>query len=136
MPIKPENKHLYPDNWKEISYRIRFERARGCCESCGMKHWAVIKRFANGSWRPLTAIEWDMVFLRIRNQHSNMTESLKHHGFTRIVLTVAHLDHDPTNNKDENLKALCQKCHNRHDAKHRAQTRKHGSLKNQIKLAL
>ena len=29
MPIKKENKHKYPKNWKEISNRIRFERAEG-----------------------------------------------------------------------------------------------------------
>lgn len=40
-----------------------------------------------------------------------------------IVLTVAHLDHQPENCDPENLRALCQKCHNRYDAKHRAETR-------------
>jgi len=34
MPIKPENKARYPDNWDEISARIRFERAKGICEFC------------------------------------------------------------------------------------------------------
>ena len=37
-----------------------------------------------------------------------------------VVLTVAHLDHDVTNNAMSNLKALCQLCHNRLDAKMRA----------------
>ena len=32
MPIKKENKNKYPKNWKEISNRIRFERAEGRCE--------------------------------------------------------------------------------------------------------
>ena len=34
---------------------------------------------------------------------------------TRIVLAAAHLDHDPTNNRLRNLKALCQRCHMLHD---------------------
>lgn len=38
MPIKPENKDRYPENWKEISSRIRFERAGGKCENCGAEH--------------------------------------------------------------------------------------------------
>jgi 5-methylcytosine-specific restriction endonuclease McrA len=42
----------------------------------------------------------------------------------KIVLTIAHLDHVPENCAHENLRALCQKCHNGHDAKHRAVTRK------------
>ena len=42
----------------------------------------------------------------------------------KIVLTIAHLDHTPENNDPENLRALCQRCHNQHDAQHRAETRK------------
>ena len=33
-----------------------------------------------------------------------------------VVLTVAHLNHDPSDCRDENLEALCQRCHNRLDA--------------------
>jgi 5-methylcytosine-specific restriction endonuclease McrA len=33
----------------------------------------------------------------------------------RIILTVAHLDHQPENCAPENLKAWCQRCHNRYD---------------------
>lgn len=43
---------------------------------------------------------------------------------SRVVLTIAHLDHDPENNDPHNLRALCQKCHNTHDAAHRAQSRR------------
>jgi len=32
-----------------------------------------------------------------------------------IVLTIAHLNHDTTDNRDENLSALCQRCHLSHD---------------------
>jgi hypothetical protein len=32
-----------------------------------------------------------------------------------VVLTVAHLDHTPENCADDNLKAMCQRCHNRYD---------------------
>ncbi len=37
----------------------------------------------------------------------------------KVVLTVAHLDHDETNESitDERLKAMCQLCHLRYDAK-------------------
>jgi 5-methylcytosine-specific restriction endonuclease McrA len=51
-------------------------------------------------------------------------ENYSMRGGKKIVLTIAHLDHVPENCARENLRALCQKCHNRHDAKHRAQTRK------------
>lgn len=37
-----------------------------------------------------------------------------------VVLTVAHLDHQPENCDPANLKALCQRCHNAYDAPTRA----------------
>lgn len=46
----------------------------------------------------------------------------------RIVLTVAHLDHTPENCSPENLRALCQRCHNRYDAEHRKETRKQSKV--------
>lgn len=54
----------------------------------------------------------------------------------KIVLTVAHLDHDEENFdvKDERLKALCQRCHLRYDVpekKRRMFKKKH---KKQIRL--
>lgn len=36
----------------------------------------------------------------------------------RIVLTIAHLDHDIANNDYSNLAALCQRCHLRYDSDH------------------
>ncbi len=43
---------------------------------------------------------------------------------SKVVLTIAHLDHTPENNDPSNLRALCQRCHNRYDASHRAETRR------------
>jgi 5-methylcytosine-specific restriction endonuclease McrA len=34
---------------------------------------------------------------------------------SRVVLTVAHIDHDKNNNSFFNLAALCQRCHLNHD---------------------
>jgi len=39
---------------------------------------------------------------------------------SRVVLTTAHLNHTPEDNDMENLRHLCQLCHNRHDAATRA----------------
>jgi hypothetical protein len=41
----------------------------------------------------------------------------------RIVLTVAHLDHNPRHNQDENRAALCQWCHLNYDKLHHKETR-------------
>ena len=41
---------------------------------------------------------------------------------SRVVLTIAHLDHDPTHNEPDNLRAWCQRCHVTFDALHHAST--------------
>lgn len=41
----------------------------------------------------------------------------------RVVLTVAHLDHNPANMEDDNLMALCQWCHLHLDFDHHRETR-------------
>lgn len=91
MPISPEKRALYAPDWKAISKRVR-ERAGGQCEG------------APGIYPECRAIN--------REPHP-VTGSL-------VVLTVAHLDHDPQNNADENLRALCQRCHLTYDARHHA----------------
>lgn len=83
-------------------------------------------RMKDGTVREPSKPEWDMIHSRIRYTRSNMTESLKYHGFTKVVLTVAHVDHDKTNNRFVNLKALCQRCHLGHDLKQHIANRKYG----------
>lgn len=55
---------------------------------------------------------------------------------SRVVLTVAHLDHNPQNCAPDNLRALCQCCHLRYDAaehaRHAAETRRQRRLLNQL----
>jgi hypothetical protein len=46
-----------------------------------------------------------------------------------IVLTIAHLDNDTKNNSYGNLKALCQRCHNRYDVKFRKENRRNSYVK-------
>ncbi|TZF81800.1 hypothetical protein FW774_17235 [Pedobacter sp. BS3] len=123
MPI---NYKEYHPKWKLISKLIRVNRAKGKCEWCGIKNGSVVKRNADGTFREPCQTDWDMIHSRIKHSHSNMTESLKYHGFSKIVLTVAHIDHDKTNNRFNNLAALCQKCHLSHDLKQHVDNRKYG----------
>jgi len=112
MPIKhPE---LYPPDWAAISQRIRFERAGGKCEQCGVQHGAIGARDRHGEWHDEDSIH---------SMNSSVGYDLFGDEFPhmiRIVLTCGHVDHDPTNNDDSNLCAWCQRCHLRHDAKHHA----------------
>jgi len=93
MPIKPENLKRYPTNWKDVAASIR-QRAGNRCE--GSPAYPDC-RAANGEPHPITS--------------------------SRVVLTVAHLDHVPENCDPQNLRAWCQRCHNTYDAAHRAANR-------------
>lgn len=53
---------------------------------------------------------------------------------SKVVLTIAHLNHDLRDNSDLNLMALCQRCHNRHDAAFRSQNRRKRKLRGQLSL--
>lgn len=83
----PMDLSRYPANWREISERIRFERAKGVCEKCGA---------VNRQPHPVTG--------------------------SKVVLTVHHIGldkpdgspgdrHDKMDVREENLIALCQRCH-------------------------
>lgn len=90
MPIRPEMKSRYPNDWKLRSRFVRQYRARGKCEWCGA---------VNHQPHPVTG--------------------------SRVVLTVAHVHDDrPEAASLLNLAALCQRCHNRHDAASRAEGRR------------
>ncbi len=90
MPIRPEQRSRYPKEWKAISRRIR-ERAGNRCE--GAPGIYEDCRAANGEPHPVTG--------------------------SKVVLTVAHLNHIVEDVADENLRALCQRCHNTYDIKTR-----------------
>lgn len=125
MPIRPEQRALYPVDWRQISDRIRFERAKGVCEctgQCGSSHLDEL-------WDWSDADEWRIVELILPLQAEQPTRCvavhLKPHPVTdsKVVLTVAHLDHQPEHCDDDNLLALCQRCHLAYDRDHHRATR-------------
>lgn len=89
MPIKPENRARYPQDWDQIALAVKAEAGWRCVGSpaypdCRARH---------GEAHPVTGAQ--------------------------VVLTVAHLDHRPENCERSNLRAWCQRCHNTYDAPHR-----------------
>ena len=92
MPISPERMKLYPGGsirspeWREIRTMI-LQRAANCCE--GTPTFPAC-RAPNGESHPETG--------------------------SKVVLTIAHMDHDEGNSDWSNLRALCQRCHNCWDA--------------------
>ncbi len=102
MPILPENKNWYPDDWKIRSRFVRFVRASSRCEWCGVENYTP---------HPVTG--------------------------SHVVLTTAHI-HEGIERPHQllNLAALCQKCHNGHDAKMRARNAKARRERHQLCLPL
>ena len=98
----------YPPNWKEISQRIRFERAGGRCEcigECGIDHGG-----------------------RCDEMHGQPAK----HARGKVCLTVAHLDHNPASDDETRLRAYCNKCHLRYDVAHHLRSRRKRVINQQL----
>jgi hypothetical protein len=110
MPIKPENRHRYPPDWEDIRVRV-LSRAGYRCEWPG----CLARHHASGVWRmgvfrqvvhPSSLDEFDY----------DLADSIEDdEKVIRIVLTVAHLDHQPENCDLDNLRAWCQRHHLAYD---------------------
>lgn len=96
MPINPEKMKLYPGGsthskeWKIFRTSL-LVRAGNRCEGTPMYPDC---RAENGCAHPVTG--------------------------SKVVLTIAHMDHDETHADPERCRVLCQKCHLSWDVKHHA----------------
>lgn len=88
-----------------------------------------MKNYPGGSIR---SKEWLAFRAKILDRAENRCEGTPQHPDCRapngephpetggkVVLTIAHMDHDETHADPERCRALCQRCHNRWDAPHR-----------------
>src|SRR4030067_2907776 len=83
---------------------------------------------------------WPEIRARILKRADNRCENCGAENYKpnpetgpRVVLTIAHVNHNPRNNEDNNLRSWCPRCHLRHDAKHHAENaRKTRDKKNGI----
>ncbi len=139
MPISKQNKKLYPANWKQISQDIRTNRAHNKCEVCGVLNHAYIFRCMYDGRECYQTVNGDLY--DANNSELIDTETYDYSldathtdRAIKIILTVAHLDHNPQNNDYNNLRAMCQRCHNRYDATHRKESRKANKTKDIYKL--
>lgn len=112
MPIRPENAARYPKDWPQIRARI-LDRAGYRCE--GSPAFPDC-RAPNGWLRNNSTGE-----ITNDGMRAEAWEFADGDRVTRIVLTIAHLDHTPENCADDNLRAWCQRCHLNYDAKLHAQ---------------
>ncbi|MGF7151953.1 hypothetical protein FHS96_005621 [Sphingomonas zeicaulis] len=113
MPIRPENRWLYPIDWPQLSGVIRFVRAGSRCERCQRPHLRRVPHLGDGRWWDAEACCWRSDRGKPIPIDSFALELVR---TTYVVLACAHLDHDPGNSAPSNLAALCQRCHMLHDA--------------------
>ncbi len=120
MPIKPENRGRYPDDWKQIRERI-LARADNRCERCSVRNRTRIARGTGSDAGTYMTDDAD-VFCDQTGKHlgrCRMSE-YEYDKWIEVVLTIAHLDHTPENCDPDNLRAWCQRCHLAYDAQHHA----------------
>jgi hypothetical protein len=114
MPIRPENALRYPRNWlTEIRPRILKRASQNAagwpwCEECGVPDGAIGHRDHTGRWHDDLQSELGDI---VRYQDGRFEARV-----IKIVLTIAHLSDQIEDVSDENLRAWCQRCHNRYDA--------------------
>jgi hypothetical protein len=114
MPIRAENRWLYPIDWQQLSDTIRFGRAGARCEQCARPHLHLVAHLGDGRWWDADAGYWRSD--RGRRIVVRGPFDMAAVRTTYVVLACAHLDHDPGRNMPSNLAALCQRCHMLHDA--------------------
>jgi len=123
MPIDYKN---YPHNWKTQIRPDILARDENRCAFCQVPNGIAVFRGWYNSQEVYQNIEGQIFDADTGNYIADgVVEFVTPlHGdpnqrAIKIVLTIAHIDHDVSNNDYGNLKALCQRCHNRHDKEHR-----------------
>ena len=109
MPINYKDYH---PKWSLIRLLI-LKRAEHKCEECGVQNYSVGFRDKNGYFTDV-------------NNEKEFFEKYADEKRTKIILTIAHLNHDKKVNRFWNLKALCQRCHLRLDIHQHIANRKYG----------
>jgi hypothetical protein len=113
----------YPANWPEVSHRIRL-RSGGRCEcvgECGLHPPLPApcpNCLAEGRREGCESCGGAGAITVQRRCEERQGEAPRWARGRRVVLTVAHRDHDPGNCGAENLYAACPRCHLRYDAPH------------------
>lgn len=137
MPI---DYNQYHPKWTLIR-RLIMKRAKHSCELCGVPNYTVRRTSTkDGSYQISHYIWLGKHNYKDAKAHCvTLNEEADGEGkWSVVVLTIAHMDRDKKNNKFDNLKALCQRCHLKHDIHQHVANRKYGRnfKNNQIKLGL
>lgn len=125
MPIKPEYRKFYGKEWRTVTRPRILERAGHRCEECGVPNHEYVLRGSSvvigRFWRlDQPRASW---YVHGIGKCPNLSIYGSRLRTVYIVLTIAHLNHKPGDDRDDNLKALCQWCHLNLDKFHHRETR-------------
>lgn len=113
MPIDYKR---YPPNWKSEIVPAVLKRANNECEECGLINGSTV--YGIKLWiKDVNRYKLRSMWFR-DERDAKREKTIGVIRPIRVVLTIAHLDHDETNHEVQldRLKALCQCCHLRYDA--------------------
>lgn len=118
MPIDYKR---YPPHWKSKIIPAIKKRSGNKCECCGLENGQKvysIKAWVKSNGKYKFQSLWFRDGMDADREWNNITTS-QPIKIVKVVLTVAHLDHDEENWDVEldRLKHMCQICHLRYDAK-------------------
>jgi hypothetical protein len=131
----------YPPSWKTEIRPAILKRANNCCEFCGVENgsmqWRGRKKVREGKRLKNRTFSYPSEEAALADGCNYLTVGprkgvYKEIGIyqTKVVLTIAHLDHDEENWDVEfdRLAALCQLCHLQYDAKEKYRRANYNAL--------
>lgn len=138
MPIRPDLKHYYQGPEWRAQRAETLRLAGNKCQQCGKPGWdkkgnpTLVLTFSwhdpeghHMAWSDARKVvpEWfdergrPFPWRHVRPRGATPIRGVK------VVLTTAHLNHDPADRRTENRMCLCQWCHLNYDKMHHKETR-------------
>ena len=102
----------YPEDWRDLALKLKKKaKCQQCKKPCRRQGESVadFEKRLSLKWKPL---------LSEKLEDYERTGVLQYKP-KRFLLTVAHLDQNPSNIESENLRVLCAPCHLRFDVQFR-----------------
>ncbi len=93
-----KNRDKYPPHWEDTIRPLILLRDKYTCQKCGVRH------------RKCYVFQKDGTRFEIPEDEISEWRAYGDKAY-KVHLQVAHLDQNPSNNDDDNLKAMCPKCH-------------------------
>jgi hypothetical protein len=136
LPLRPDLRNLRDENgdyvyrgpaWKARRERL-LERCGNKCERCRKPNHETVETITGLKWpdgRPGMLWRHTTGWFNAMGvlDPARLREKLRKPHTIRVVLTMAHLTHDPLENDDADLAMLCQWCHLNYDRLHHKDTR-------------